>query len=348
MSARPPSRSRPTRPAALGRLLVVISVALCAVGCALGPTSVGGTLNPAHVPPAYVVSVTEAGHVCPAFPAPIIAAQLKAESGWNPNAVSPAGALGLAQFMPGTWASWGVDGDGDGVADVMNPIDAIATQARYDCWLAEQVTADIGANKYTGDVTQLALAAYNAGLGNVERFKGIPPFPETQAYVPRILQLAVAYGLTFDSGGTAPPAAPPGTAAAVIAAAERWQGTPYVWGGGNWYGPTGGGFDCSGLTSYAYYQGAHIKLPRVSWQQSTVGVEVPRSAIEPGDLITFTNPGETLAHHVAIYVGGGMIVHAPHTGSVVQIAGPIFGNSYWEGQQWHIRRVLTSASQSAP
>ncbi|WP_156807551.1 transglycosylase SLT domain-containing protein [Acaricomes phytoseiuli] len=111
------------------------------------------------------------------IPASILAAQLNAESGWNPRAVSPVGAQGLAQFMPGTWAMYGK-------GDPFDPEAAITAQGVYMKALIEQVRPI--ADKTGTDIIRLALAAYNAGPGAVIAANGIPAFPETQSYVETI------------------------------------------------------------------------------------------------------------------------------------------------------------------
>jgi hypothetical protein len=103
--------------------------------------------------------------------AALLAAQLMAESNFNPFAVSPAGAQGIAQFMPGTAASYGLD-------DPFDPVAAIDAQAHLMSDLIRQLGSP-----------ELALAGYNAGPGAVEACHCIPPYPETQAYVTRILAL---------------------------------------------------------------------------------------------------------------------------------------------------------------
>jgi cell wall-associated NlpC family hydrolase len=116
------------------------------------------------------------------------------------------------------------------------------------------------------------------------------------------------------SGSSAPavdnPPPPPGAGAAgAIAAAETRLGDEYVWGAA---GPTT--FDCSGLVQWAFAQ-VGISLPHYSGAQFADGVQIPMSDLEPGDLVFFSDPGE----HVAIYIGGGQIIEAPHTGAVVHI-----------------------------
>jgi soluble lytic murein transglycosylase-like protein len=103
--------------------------------------------------------------------AALLAAQLMAESNFNPFAVSPAGAQGIAQFMPGTAAAYGL-------GDPFDPVAAIDAQAHLMSDLIRQLGSP-----------ELALAGYNAGPGAVEGCRCIPPYPETRAYVTRILAL---------------------------------------------------------------------------------------------------------------------------------------------------------------
>jgi soluble lytic murein transglycosylase-like protein len=111
-------------------------------------------------------------------PAALMAGQLMAESGFDPDAGSPAGAQGIAQFMPSTAASYGLE-------DPFDPVAAIDAEAHLMSDLLRQFGSP-----------ELALAAYNAGPAPVEACSCIPPYPETQAYVTRILALIGGAGLT--------------------------------------------------------------------------------------------------------------------------------------------------------
>ena len=102
----------------------------------------------------------------------LLAAQLYAESGFNPFAQSPAGARGIAQFMPGTARAYGL-------ADPFDAVKAIDAQAHLMHDLLRQF----------GGKMSLALAGYNAGAGAVQSYGGVPPYAETRAYVAKILGL---------------------------------------------------------------------------------------------------------------------------------------------------------------
>jgi soluble lytic murein transglycosylase-like protein len=125
---------------------------------------------PSFVPAAYADQIARAASRWNVSAA-LIAAQLYVESNFNPFAVSGAGALGIAQFMPGTARTYGL----------LDPFDAAASISAQAHLMRDLL-------RRFGSVS-LALAAYNAGAGAVEGCGCVPPYPETQAYVTRILGL---------------------------------------------------------------------------------------------------------------------------------------------------------------
>lgn len=147
------------------------------------------------------------------------------------------------------------------------------------------------------------------------------------------LRLAHEFFSHFGLSGTAPS---PGSPAAfgrangpqaieyVIRRAGTQLGVPYSWGGGSLTGPSAGvdsgagtvGFDCSGLTRYAF-AGVGVLLPRWSGDQYTAGRHVPRSQAKRGDLL-FWGPGG--GQHEALYLGGGRMIEAQQTGVPVKVS----------------------------
>jgi soluble lytic murein transglycosylase-like protein len=125
---------------------------------------------PSFVPSAYSEPIRRAASRW-SVSAALLAAQLYVESNFNPFAVSPAGARGIAQFMPATARSYGLADPNDAPA-------AIDAQAHLMRDLLRRFSS-----------VALAVAAYNSGPGAVERCGCVPPYPETQAYVARILGL---------------------------------------------------------------------------------------------------------------------------------------------------------------
>lgn len=97
------------------------------------------------------------------------------------------------------------------------------------------------------------------------------------------------------------------------------RGTPYVWGGGNANGPSGGGFDCSGLVVWATAQTSGHVLPRQTYDLVNLGTRINPADAQPGDLV-FSEFSGRGPEHVQIALGGGRVVHAPQSGDVVRVA----------------------------
>jgi cell wall-associated NlpC family hydrolase len=170
------------------------------------------------------------------------------------------------------------------------------------------------AGSLTSAATDLCLASDRAAA-----LSSLLPGP-----TPGQVALVLAHALDADPSLSA-------TAAAAITFAATNLGAPYRWGG------TGaGGFDCSGLVLQAY-RAAGVTLPRVAQDQYDHGPSLPAAvALEPGDLVFFGGgPGDV--SHVGLYIGGGEMIDAPHTGAFVRVeATPItpgahFGSDIYVG-----------------
>jgi len=150
----------------------VAAPAAPATTTAAGSTTVAAGSSPAMkaAPAAYRSLFTQAGRRYGVSP-DLLAAVAQTESGFRSTAVSPAGARGLMQLMPATAKGLGVD--------AMDPTQAVDGAARL-----------LARNLHTFGSTTLALAAYNAGPGAVQKYKGVPPYPETRAYVTKVLKAA--------------------------------------------------------------------------------------------------------------------------------------------------------------
>ncbi|MGW2650901.1 C40 family peptidase [Streptomyces sp. NPDC001393] len=220
-------------------------------------------------------------------------------------------AVGPFQFLPSTWESIGQDGNGDRIADPQNADDAALSAATYLCGngrdLAQRAQLEAAILEYNHSQEYLANV-----LGWIDQYTAAAKDPDLKNVT--------------------------GKVRTVIEAALSQQGVPYSWGGGDADGPSYGscctssgksganikGFDCSGLTAYAYAR-VGINLPRTAAAQAGVGQRIPASlgkgALKPGDLVFYAYaPGrDSTIYHVGIYLGGGQMVNAARPGTVVRL-----------------------------
>jgi peptidoglycan DL-endopeptidase CwlO len=181
------------------------------------------------------------------------------------------------------------------------------------------------------------LTAVHTRIGEIQARFLLAPGPARAQWA----SAASAAGLTGTAATVAPPAAGapaavPGSGPAVVAAASRYLGVPYRWGGTD----PATGLDCSGLTQRVYAD-LGIDLPRTSAQQATSGRAVASlSDAQPGDLVFFdSSTARSGIDHVGIYVGGGQMIAAPQEGESVKIQKV--------GTPTVIRRVLPDSVSTA-
>ncbi|MFF4282891.1 NlpC/P60 family protein [Streptomyces kronopolitis] len=217
-------------------------------------------------------------------------------------------AVGPFQFMPATWGARGQDANGDGRRDPQNADDAALTAAVYLCGNGRDLTKS--------DQLHTAIYSYNQSEAYVSEVTG---------WIKRYAQMGTSGAGVHATGG----------AKTVIEAARGQLGKPYSWGGGSPSGPSTGiccspggksgasisGFDCSGLTQYAYAR-AGVQLPRTASAQSGVGKRIPAShgvsALHPGDLVFFGYGSDSTIYHVGIYLGSGRMINAARPGTNVR------------------------------
>ena len=146
---------------------------------------------------------------------------------------------------------------------------------------------------------------------------------------PRFLLLIPIWGV-LAACGHVPVANPPEAAGnRAVNLALTMIGKPYRYGG-----RTPAGFDCSGLVQYSYAR-AGVELPHGTDELRRVTRPIPRSQMQRGDLLFFTQNGRK-SSHVALYIGDGRFVHAPSSGKKVNVAG--FDDAYWQRHFTEARR----------
>jgi peptidoglycan DL-endopeptidase CwlO len=183
---------------------------------------------------------------------------------------------------------------------------ATAVNAARNATVAAQQQLQVALGKVKGDIATLVAQA--------EAAKAAAAAKAAQEALARQAAAALAAAsrnrVPILTGLLGPPPPVGSGASAAVAAAKSRIGAPYVWGAA---GPDA--FDCSGLVMWAWGQ-AGVGLPHFSGAQYASTTHISMSQLQPGDLVFFGNPGD----HVAMYVGGGMIIQAAHTGTTVAIS----------------------------
>ncbi|MFI0724318.1 NlpC/P60 family protein [Streptomyces sp. NPDC021224] len=253
-----------------------------------GTASMASATALSDIPPDYLALYVDAARTCPGLDWTVLAAIGKIESDHGRSGLpgvrtgaNSAGAEGPMQFLPATFTSVTARSPGGPAPSPYDPHDAIYAAATYLC--------------RSGAPTDLHQAVY--------------AYNHVEWYVSQVLTQAALYTSSSSLG------APASTAPAALEAlnyAQGQLGLPYAWGA---TGPTS--FDCSGLTQSAY-AAAGIVLPRTAQEQYHRGPHLPAgSPLLPGDLVFYGTP--THIHHVGLYIGGGQIIDAPHTGATIRI-----------------------------
>jgi cell wall-associated NlpC family hydrolase len=292
-------------------------------------------------PSRYAAAATAAARKY-GIPPNLFHALVSHESGWQPQVVSSAGAIGLAQLMPGTARELGVD--------PWNPRQNLEGGARYlhnaykhfGNWKDALRAYNFGwsgaaqnPNNGLGYASAILSAAGKVPTAGPPPFPKQPKLPKLGAFTPssgswaslaatlfpddpefvnlmRVIDIpdkvAQSAGIVSHGGSVRTlPSVPDGTVGKAISAAQTALGLPYRFGSES----PGNSFDCSGLLQWCYAQ-AGVTISRDTFHQVHDGVPVAWKNLQPGDLI-FPTP-----HHVVMYVGHGKVIAAPHTGTVVQ------------------------------
>jgi cell wall-associated NlpC family hydrolase len=311
----------------LAALVLTVSLIAAATGAVTSQLLGGaaGSLPNASalrsIPPDYLLLYQQAARSCPGLNWTILAGIGKVETDHGRSTLAgvhsgsnPAGAQGPMQFKPATFAEYAqpVPPGGANPPSPYDPVDAVYAAARMLCAHGARNGADLHA----------AIYAYN----------------HTESYVTAVLVAAHSYAATVgpDQATTGPAGGTwtPAIGQAVADRALQWLGWPYTWAGGNADGPTYGravdyasrndahvyGFDCSGLTLYALSPWISLDHYAATQYTQAGAVHPSRHELLPGDLV-FWSGDSTLTgiSHVAIYLGNGQVIHAPHSGAYIQV-----------------------------
>ena len=285
--------------AVVGTAILASAASLLGVGSGAPAASSAAT---AQIAPDMLTLYQQAAATCPGLPWTILAAigTIESDNGQSNlpgvhSGANSAGAVGIMQFEPATFAAYDepIPPDGADPPSPYDPTDAVYAAARLLC--------------------------ANGGAGGADLSGAVYDYNHSSPYVAQVLALAQTYATasTGSTGGTSTLAVDSGAGALAVSWALSQIGTPYVWGGET----PGVGFDCSGLVQAAYAV-AGLSLPRVAQDQYDATPKVAQGAVlAPGDLVFFGG-GPGSIDHVGLFVGvvngRDVMVDAPHTGADVR------------------------------
>jgi cell wall-associated NlpC family hydrolase len=244
---------------------------------------------------------------------------------------------GGAPIHPASQVVAGVatDEDGDGIANVYDPADAIAGAAKY------LLQADVQANPSAAIFAYNHLQSYvQSVLMYAGRYAG-GNFSVASAQLPAA---NTAAGCVQTTGGVPAVQAPTQAVAAAISFAEQQLGKPYLWGG---TGPDA--FDCSGLVMMAY-RAAGISIARTSQDQWATETRVPASQVQPGDLVFFAGSDGTVTDpgHVGLVIGDGKMIEAYATGFPIRVSSYAGRGAIGFTEPWAGAAGTTPSTTTAP
>lgn len=301
-------------------LLLGLSTAVILVGAGSGGAAGTLALGPG-VPARFSDAILQAAARCPRLPPTVLAAQLAVESRWDPAAVAGDGRRGLAGFRAETWARWGVDADGDGRADPLTPVDAIASQARRMCRLSERVAP------LRGDSLNLTLGAYRSGIRQVLASGTVPDDPDTRAYIRQVRTLAATpgYALAVARGpgpvdvrdlpaGHANPRTPDEAVAWALGQVGSYRDAGY----------------CLRFVDLAYGRTSGPASAYQVWTNSPADLHHPADARPPRGALVVWSPAIGGGHgHIAISLGDGRMVTTTDGAVSVQPIAGFADSAYW-------------------
>lgn len=336
----------------LGGLMITATLLAASVGAVAFQFLGGGTLGSSTpssaalstIPPDYLLLYEQAAQTCPGLDWTILAGIGKVETDHGQSnlpgvhsGANSAGARGPMQFLPDTFAEYDqpVPSGGASPPSPYDPVDAIYAASRMLC-------ANGARN---GHNVHAAIYAYN----------------HADSYVAAVLAAARSYAADISpNGGTAPPVGgrwTPAIGQRIANRALKWLGWPYTFDGGNAHGPTYGkavdydsrndasvyGFDCSGLSLDALAPWMSLDHSAATQYTQAGSVHPTAADLQPGDLVFWSGDG-TIAGigHEAIYIGGGDVVQAPHSGAYIEITALNAVESGYYGAT----RPLTTAATS--